>query len=121
VVGPRHRFFYTGDTGFCEDEFRKIGTKLGPFDLSAIPIGCFKPNWFMRAQHIGPTEAVQIHKLVRSKKSIGIHWGTYSMRSFEAYMEPKETLAEEAKKAGLAPNEFVTLNHGETLVIDEKN
>jgi N-acyl-phosphatidylethanolamine-hydrolysing phospholipase D len=30
----------------------------------------------MHSQHIDPSEAVQIHKLVRSKKSIAVHWGT---------------------------------------------
>lgn len=44
VVGPTKRFYYTGDTGFCQPEFRKLGQKLGPFDLAAIPIGCYKPS-----------------------------------------------------------------------------
>jgi L-ascorbate metabolism protein UlaG (beta-lactamase superfamily) len=30
----------------------------------------------MHPQHIDPEEAVKIHKLVKSKKSIAIHWGT---------------------------------------------
>ena len=38
VVGPRHRFWFGGDTGYCE-QFKTIGDKLGPFDLAAIPIG----------------------------------------------------------------------------------
>lgn len=44
-------------------------------------IGSFR--WFMSPQHIGPTEAVEVHKLVGAKKSVGIHWGTYSMGSYE--------------------------------------
>lgn len=45
VIGPEKRFYYSGDTGFCEDEFRKIGKNLGPFDFSAIPIGCYRPRF----------------------------------------------------------------------------
>lgn len=37
----------------------------------------------MKPQHIDPAEAVQIHKDIGSKKSIGIHWGTYAMGSTE--------------------------------------
>lgn len=37
----------------------------------------------MSPQHIGPAEAVEVHELVQAKKSIGIHWGTYSMGSYE--------------------------------------
>uniref|UniRef100_A0A915DHD2 Metallo-beta-lactamase domain-containing protein n=1 Tax=Ditylenchus dipsaci TaxID=166011 RepID=A0A915DHD2_9BILA len=54
------------DTGFCDQEFAKLGEKLGPFDLAAIPIGCYSPRWFMKPQHIDPAEAVQIHTLTRS-------------------------------------------------------
>lgn len=39
----------------------------------------------MKAQHIDPAEAVQIHKKVRAKQSIGIHWGTYHMGSTEVF------------------------------------
>jgi N-acyl-phosphatidylethanolamine-hydrolysing phospholipase D len=45
VIGDKHRFYFAGDTGFCDKEFAKIGTKLGPFDLAAIPIGCYEPEY----------------------------------------------------------------------------
>ena len=32
----------------------------------------------MKPQHIGPKEAVQIHKEVNSKKSVAVHWGTFN-------------------------------------------
>lgn len=33
----------------------------------------------MKNYHIDPEEAVKIHKEVKSRKSIGIHWGTFAM------------------------------------------
>ena len=89
------KFLYTGDTGFCDTEYRKIGEKFGPFDLAAIPIGAYLPRFFllsykpihfrevMQSQHIDPKEAVEVHKLIKSKFSLGIHWGTYLMGSYE--------------------------------------
>ncbi|KAI6181113.1 N-acetylphosphatidylethanolamine-hydrolyzing phospholipase D [Aphelenchoides besseyi] len=114
VIGPTRKFYYTGDTGFCEDEFRKLGVQLGPFDLSAIPIGCYAPRWFMKPQHINPEEAIKIHKMSNSRKSLAIHWGTYSMGSYEPYLEPRSLLREEVEKAGLAATDFFTLEHGGT-------
>ena len=38
VIGPSKRFWFGGDTGYCE-AFKKIGEKYGPFDMAAIPIG----------------------------------------------------------------------------------
>jgi len=115
IVGPENKFYYTGDTGFCEEEFRKLGQQLGPFDLCAIPIGCYEPRWIMESQHIGPLEAVSIHRLVKSIKSIGVHWGTYKMFfSCESYLDPRSMLREQIEKANLPQNSFITLEHGET-------
>ena len=33
----------------------------------------------MKYQHIDPEEAVKIHIEVNSKKSFGVHWGTFAM------------------------------------------
>lgn len=43
IIGPEHRFFFGGDTGYC-DVFKVIGQKYGPFDLAAIPIGAYSPR-----------------------------------------------------------------------------
>ncbi|CAI5449514.1 unnamed protein product [Caenorhabditis angaria] len=114
VVGPTKRFYYSGDTGFCESEFQKIGDKLGPFDLAAIPIGAYEPKWFMKSQHINPEEAVSVHELIKSRMSIGIHWGTYHMGSYEHYLEPRDklkTLME--NREDLKHTKFITITPGE--------
>ncbi|XP_067683792.1 N-acyl-phosphatidylethanolamine-hydrolyzing phospholipase D-like [Haliotis asinina] len=115
VIGPKHSFFFGGDTGYCE-AFKEIGWKYGNFTLAALPIGCFKPSWFLSPQHVGPQEAVQIHRDIKAVKSVGIHWGTFKMMAHEHYLEPRETLTEEVSKAGLKPDDFVTVNHGEIYV-----
>ena len=43
VIGPKHRFFFAGDTGYCKG-FKQIGKQFGPFDFAAIPIGAYKPR-----------------------------------------------------------------------------
>nr|CDS21741.1 n acyl phosphatidylethanolamine hydrolyzing [Echinococcus granulosus] len=42
-VGPTHRAWFGGDTGYCE-AFRDIGEKYGPIDVAAIPIGAYTPR-----------------------------------------------------------------------------
>ena len=106
-------FYYVGDSGFCREEFKKVGRKFN-VDLAAIPIGCYEPEWFLRPQHIGPKEALAIHKIVNAKQSIAVHWGTYMMGSSEGYMEPKRYLEElvalEESQGHAIP--FCTLPHG---------
>lgn len=113
VINPSHRFFFAGDTGYSDD-FKIIGERLGPFDLTALPVGAYAPRWFMQDQHIGPEEAVRIHRELKAKQSIGVHWGTFEL-SLESLDEPIGAVKQAADKAGLADHEFRMIRHGETI------
>ncbi|CAF3940185.1 unnamed protein product [Rotaria sordida] len=116
VWDATHKFYFAGDTGYTHNIsiFRQIGNKYGPFDLSAIPIGAYEPRWMMQAQHVSPDEAVQIHIDVQSKKSIGIHWGTWALAN-EYFMEPPKKLAHAIENNGLDPSSFIVVKHGEII------
>jgi L-ascorbate metabolism protein UlaG (beta-lactamase superfamily) len=110
------RFFFAGDSGYSPI-FREIGRRLGPFDLSAIPIGAYEPRWFMRHHHMSPEEAVQVHADVHSKKSVAIHWGTF-MLTDEPLDEPPKRLEAALAQNERSNEEFVVLKHGETIILN---
>lgn len=110
------KFWYAGDTGYNDIQFKEIGQKHGPFDLAIIPIGAYKPRWFMKDMHTNPEEAVIIHKEVESKFSIACHWGTFQLSS-EAIDEPVADLQTAMIVHNIPENEFITLAIGETLRI----
>lgn len=66
-------------------------------------------------QHVDPKEAVQIHQDVCSRRSLAIHWGTFPLTD-EPMDEPPGVLREELEGAKLAPEEFVSLRHGASIV-----
>jgi N-acyl-phosphatidylethanolamine-hydrolysing phospholipase D len=107
------KLFFAGDTGFCSG-FSEIGAKFGPFDLSLIPIGAYEPRWMMRCQHVDPIEAVSIHQDIRSKQSIGMHWGTWVLTD-EHVFEPPQVLARELANRQLDPNSFIAITHGQSF------
>jgi N-acyl-phosphatidylethanolamine-hydrolysing phospholipase D len=111
--GRPFSFYFAGDTGYSKD-FADIGRKYGGFDLAMIPIGAYAPRWFMSNQHVDPAQAVQIHRDVHAKQSIAIHWGTFEL-SDEPLDEPPKLLKSEMEKAGLPPQQFIALRHGQTL------
>eukprot|EP00590_Aulacoseira_subarctica_P010734 CAMPEP_0172418998 /NCGR_PEP_ID=MMETSP1064-20121228/5434_1 /TAXON_ID=202472 /ORGANISM="Aulacoseira subarctica , Strain CCAP 1002/5" /LENGTH=640 /DNA_ID=CAMNT_0013158215 /DNA_START=107 /DNA_END=2029 /DNA_ORIENTATION=- len=90
----RLSFYFAGDTGKPSNGFplhKQIGDRLGPFDLSALPIGAYMPDNFIGDSHVNPSEAREIHKDLRSKLSLGIHWGTFAMGD-EPFYEPAQLL-----------------------------
>ena len=110
------QFIFVGDTGYAP-HFKDIGEKLGPFDLAAIPIGAYEPRWFMQKHHVNPEESVQIHKDLRSKKSVAIHWGTFILTD-EPLDEPPQRLAGALQKIRIPTEDFAVLQHGQTIILD---
>ena len=81
VLGPRHRFFFSGDTGFTE-KFDEVGDRYGPFDLTLIAVGAYDPVW--PEIHVNPEEAVKVHRMLsgdahRDAVMLPIHWGTFNL------------------------------------------
>ncbi|MFC1829429.1 MBL fold metallo-hydrolase [Thermodesulfobacteriota bacterium] len=109
-------FFFSGDSGYTPD-FKDVGRRMGPFDLSAIPIGAYEPRWFMRDYHMSPEEALEVHLDVQSKLTVGIHWGTFILTD-EPLDDPPARLENAMKNKGTPEEAFVVLMHGETIVVD---
>ncbi|MFH5832146.1 MBL fold metallo-hydrolase [Halalkalibaculum sp. DA3122] len=109
---PNGNIYFAGDTGY-DGFFEDIGRRFAPIDTGLIPIGAYRPRWFMRPIHVNPDEAVQIHNDIRARQSIGMHFGTFPLAD-EAMRDPIEDLASARKKYGVAANEFLTLQEGES-------
>ena len=112
-----HSFYFAGDTGLPSDFplHHQIGDRLGPFDLAAIPIGAYKPEWFMREAHCNPAEAVKIHQAVKARKSVAIHFDTFDLAD-EAREEPAQLLLDEV---GRVNDEIVKMAAEVVAVADE--
>jgi N-acyl-phosphatidylethanolamine-hydrolysing phospholipase D len=104
--------YFAGDTGYNDRIFKQIGNHCGPFDLSLIPIGAYEPRKYLACQHVNPEEAVKVHDEVKSKLSLGIHWGTFQL-GYEYYMAPPKDLKAALNAANIDENMFVTFQHGE--------
>lgn len=113
---PGFSFFFAGDTGYSQD-FADIGKRFGGFDLAAIPVGGYAPRWFMQIMHVDPDEAVKIHRDIKARRSVGIHWGTFANLTDEDLDEPPRRLAEARQRLGLRDDEFFVLRHGETRLL----
>lgn len=112
---PQGNIYFAGDTGY-NGIFKEIGRRFAPIRTALIPIGAYRPRWFMAPIHVDPEEAVLIHKDVGAERSIGMHFGTFPLADDGMY-EPVDDLAKARAKYGLAEEEFRTLSEGEGLAL----
>ena len=95
--GPRHRVFYSGDTGDF-DGFRAIGDVYGPFDATLMSAGAYSPAW--PAVHMFPEELVQAHQDLRGGLLIPVHWGTFNL-AFHDWNDPVRRISAESARRGI--------------------
>lgn len=88
MAGPRHRVFFSGDTGLTT-QYGEIAARLGPFDLVMLEVGAFHPSW--GDIHLGPEHALEAWDLLGSGALLPVHWGTFNL-AMHAWDEPVETL-----------------------------
>jgi L-ascorbate metabolism protein UlaG (beta-lactamase superfamily) len=99
LIGPRHRAFFGGDTGYTKS-FTDIGAVHGPFDLTLMPVGAYHPGW--PDIHMIPEDAVRAHRDVSDAGLlVPIHWATFRLAP-HPWSEPVErTLAAAAEEGVL--------------------
>lgn len=110
-----HQIYFAGDSGYT-DHFRQIYTKLGAPDLSLLPIGAYEPRWFMRASHMNPAEAVQAHLDLKSRRSLGMHFGTFRLTD-EGINDPVTALHEACVQKSFSQDEFVAPLPGQCFIL----
>lgn len=88
LTGPQHRVFFGGDTGYTP-AFAELGARLGPFDLTLLPIGAYAEQW--PDIHMNPEEAWRAHGDLGGKVMMPIHWATFDL-ALHAWAEPIERL-----------------------------
>ena len=96
VLGPRHRVFFGGDTGYTP-AFAEIGARFGPFDLTLLPIGAYNDAW--HAIHMDPEEAVRAHGDLGGRVLLPVHWATFNL-AFHRWAEPVQRLWAAAQRVG---------------------
>jgi N-acyl-phosphatidylethanolamine-hydrolysing phospholipase D len=107
------KIFFACDTGYG-NVYKELGEKYGPIDLTMINIGAynFKPMFDKSIYHTTPEEALNIAQDLKSKKIIGMHWGTFVL-SLEPIMEPPIRFKDSAEKYGFQKNDTIIFKIGQ--------
>lgn len=110
----RGKILFAGDTGYSP-HFKEIREKLGSMRLAFLPIGAYRPRWFMKTIHMDPPDAISAHKDLQAQQSIAMHWGTFFIAD-EPLGEPPLYLKKVMNEASMSDDSFLVLKFGETRV-----
>ena len=110
------KILFSCDTGVGKI-YKELGDKYGPIDLTFINIGAY--NFYPMASikdssayHTNPEEALGLAKDLKSKKVIGMHWGTFVL-SLEPISEPPLRFKQNAEKYGFKKDDTIIFKIGE--------
>jgi len=116
------KILFACDTG-VGDIYKQLGKQYGPIDLTFINIGAYNfypmmPIKDKSVYHTNPEEALQVAKDLKSKKVIGMHWGTVVL-SLEPIMEPPVRFKDNAEKYGYKKSDTIVFKVGEVKKLNK--
>ena len=113
------KILFACDTGYG-NIYKELGEKYGPIDLTFINIGAydFRPMFEKSVYHTNPEEALNIAQDLKSKKVIGMHWGTVVL-SLEPIMEPPVRFKANAEKYGFKKKDAIIFKIGEVQKLED--
>ena len=113
LQGSQNTVFVAGDTAYGP-HFREIGDKF-KIDVACLPIGAYRPEWFMKNRHLNPEEALRGFEDLKAKRMIPIHWGSFRV-ALEKVNEPIERLKKSMTGKPVADSVAI-LSPGEAIEI----
>jgi len=116
MEGPPGQIYFAGDTGYGPF-FEEIARQFTRIRLAILPIGAYRPRWFMSPVHMGPDEAVRAHQVLNATQSMAIHFGTFALAD-DGDAEPIELLNSTLDELGIPRDRFRTLTHGEAWDVE---
>ena len=107
------KIFFACDTGYG-NIYKDLGNKYGPIDLTFVNIGAydFRPMFKKSIYHANPEEALNIGQDLKSKKVLGMHWGTVIL-SLEDPFEPPIRFKNATNKYGYHIDDAILFKIGE--------
>ena len=113
------KIFFSCDTGYG-NIYKDLGEKYGPIDLTFINIGAydFRPMFEKSIYHANPEEALNIGQDLKSKKVLGMHWGT-AILSLEDPFEPPVRFKNATNMYGYHKDDAIIFKIGEVQKLED--
>jgi L-ascorbate metabolism protein UlaG (beta-lactamase superfamily) len=111
VSGSSGDVFFAGDTGYGP-HFARIRERFPRLRLAVLPIGAYRPEWFMSPVHETPAEAIRAQRDLNAATAVGMHFGTFELTD-EGEDEPAQEIGRLLREAPEPKPRFWVLGFGE--------
>src|SRR5258708_24416823 len=114
---PAGKIYIVCDSGYGTGaHFRSVAEAHGPLRAAILPIGAYEPRWFMRDQHMNPSDAVKALADCGAAQALAHHHGTFQLtdEAIDAPVTPLHTALDEAQ---IPRERFVALKPGQVVEI----
>ncbi len=115
IKTPDGDIYFAGDTGFGPFLDQISLHFPNGFRLGLLPVGAFRPEWFMKKVHMSPDEAFETQKKLSIQNVFAIHFGTFKLAD-DKQDEPTDRVNELNKKLQ-DQKRFVALPNGGSMQI----
>ena len=114
---PAGKFYIVCDSGYGDGRhFRRVAETHGALKLAILPIGAYEPRWFMRDQHMNPSDAVKALADCGAERALAHHHGTFQLTD-EAIDAPLIALGEALDEARIPRERFLAPKPGQVVEI----
>jgi L-ascorbate metabolism protein UlaG (beta-lactamase superfamily) len=114
---PAGKLYIVCDSGYgAGKHFRAAAEAHGPLRLAILPIGAYEPRWFMKDQHMNPSDAVKALTDCGAQSALAHHHGTFQLTD-EAIDGPANALGEALDEAEIPRERFAVLKPGQVVEI----
>ncbi|GAB3881999.1 MBL fold metallo-hydrolase [Spirosoma agri] len=110
--------YFCGDSGYGP-HFKRIAEQAarsptGPIKLALLPIGSYRPEWFMAPVHVSPAGAVQAFLDTKAERAVGIHFGTFQQGD-DGLFEPADDLRKSLREKTIPESRFLVPQEGRAI------
>jgi len=118
LITPTVTIYYGGDSGYFVG-YEEIGRVYPGIDYALLPIGAYRPRWFMHYAHMDIREVLQAYEDLGAKSLIPTQWGTFQLGD-EPAGYPVLDLKKTMKESGFHSDRAIIMDPGQVYPFSEK-
>jgi len=115
LITPHGTIYYGGDSGYFIG-YKEIGRVYPGIDYALMPLGAYRPRWFMHYAHMNIDEVLQAFGDLGAQYLIPTQWGTFQLGD-EPIGYPIIDLRRTMKEKGFDASRVIIMDLGEIVPI----